>query len=140
MFLTFVFPTNFNNCQAMPIILLSGEQIKIDFFNVIKGTNVVIEYLHDGVLLVVQTMSKENALIVASALSSDDAVTYSTAPHEPITFEFKLVESHVLITTNSFNTKIDGTHMEINYMFNSKIILSQRTSINTVKAIAEERQ
>jgi len=122
----------------MPFILPPGETIHIDYFNVIKETNIVAEYLHEGILLVTQAMPEETASIYASALSGTISGSFAAAANELMLFEIILHEPHIRISVDSFTTKIGGTHTEIDYMLKTKIVLSQRTSIGTVQAIAEE--
>jgi hypothetical protein len=122
----------------MPFILPSGETIQIDYFNVINGANVVAEYLHEGKLLVTQSMPEETASIYASALSGKSSGSFTTATNELMIFEFIKNEPHIFISVDSFTTKIGSTHMEIDYLLRDKIVLSQRTTIGTVKAIAGE--
>jgi hypothetical protein len=122
----------------MPFILPSGEPIQIDFFNVIKDTNVIAEYFYGGIMLVRQTMPIETASIFASVLSNEISGTYFAATNEQITFEIKIDKQKTLIFADSFITKSGTTHMEIDYLLKNDVVLSQRTSIQTLKSIAKE--
>jgi hypothetical protein len=122
----------------MPFILPAGKQIQIDFFNVIKGTNVVAEYFYGGIMIVTQTMPIETASIFASALCNEISDTFFVPRNEQITFEIKSDKQNILIFADSFMTKSGTTHMEIDYLLKSDFVLSQRTSIQTLRSIAEE--
>ncbi|HWY35720.1 MAG TPA: hypothetical protein VNX68_13830, partial [Nitrosopumilaceae archaeon] len=114
---------------------MNGEEIHIDFFDVIKGTNIVLQFFHGGILYVTQTMSAETASIFASALASDHSGIYSMAANELITFTILKNNDNILLSVDSLATNIGKTHMEIDYLFENKVELRQRTSIGTIKAI-----
>jgi hypothetical protein len=83
-------------------------------------------------------MSIATASIFASALASDHSGIYSTAATKHITFEILKNNDNILLSVDSLATTIGKTHMELDYLLRNKIVLRQRTSIGTVKAIAEE--
>ena len=122
----------------MPLILLSGEQVQIDFFNVIRDRNIVAEYFHQGILLATQHMPVKTATIYSNVFSKGISGTHFAASREIITFEIRINDQNTSIDADAFSTEHDGTRIKINYMFQDKIVLSQRTSIHTLQSIAAE--
>ena len=116
----------------------SGDQIQIDFFTVINNSNIVAEYFNEGIMLATQTMPIETATIYSAVFSNGISGTHCVAANENITFELSINNQKIFIAADTFSTAYDLTHIKINYLLENKIVLSQRTSIQTLQSIAEE--
>jgi hypothetical protein len=122
----------------MPFIMPSGDQIQIDFFNVINNSNIVAEYFHEGIMLATQTMPIETASIYSTVFSNGISGTHCVAANENITFELSINNQKIFIEADAFSTEHDILRIKINYLLKNKIVFSQRTSIQTLQSIAEE--
>ncbi|MEI8134015.1 MAG: hypothetical protein WCH46_02915 [bacterium] len=122
----------------MPFQLPSGEQIQIDFFNIVKGLTIVTEYFHEGIMLATQTMPNETASIFSRAILDGISSLNSNAANMQITFELKINDQNILIVSDALRTRCGTMHMEIDYLAKNAVVLSQRTSVQTVQTIAEE--
>lgn len=116
----------------MPFILPSGETSRIDYFNVfLENSALRIEYLLEGKLIATQEMSESTSrkLIPILLLTGDPGLYVA---------EMKFTINAQVIHSDSFDLRMDSTHVAIEHYHETDSVLKQRMTIETAKKIAEE--